>query len=170
MAVLYVHFSPCFKLVGVQFTTRERFFMIKVFVKSYNSYETKRRYQGRSPNRNLPSVRTIRHNRQKYLIRGTSKNRNKANAGRHHSGRTPQNIAATWRDIQRNPSVSTWKNNAPVSKTSFNGITINYRNIHPYQVHTHQAVEARDPLRRIAFCQRLLNMATEVCPSYFDWE
>ena len=65
-------------------------------------------------------------------------------------------MAATQRNIQRNPSVSTRKNNAPVSKHPFNRITRNDLKIHPYHVHTEQALEAGDPARRIAFCQWVL--------------
>ena len=59
--------------------------------------------------------RTIRCNHQKYLIHGTIRKRNKDNSGRHHTTRTPQNMATVRRDIPRNPSVRIRKNNAPVS-------------------------------------------------------
>ena len=52
------------------------------------------------------------------------------------SARTPQRIASVKRGIQKNPSVSTMKNNAPVSKTTFSRITRKDLNFHPYRVHT----------------------------------
>ena len=59
------------------------------------------------------------------------KNRNKGSSGRHRSVRTPQNIAAIQRDVQRNPSVNVRKNNAPVSKNTSNMIGSDL-NLHPY--------------------------------------
>ena len=135
-------------MVAAQFTTRESIFMVMVFIETQDAHETKRRFQRRFPNTNHPAVRTISHNHHKYLIHSTSKNTNKGNSG---SARTPQNFAAIWRDIKRNLVVSPWKNNAPVSKTTFNRITINDLNFHLYQVHIQHDLEAGDPPRRIAF-------------------
>ena len=110
--------------------------MVEAFIDTQDAYDSKRTFQRRCPSRNPPSVRTIRCNDHKCLIDGTSKNRNKNNARRHHNASTLQNIAAILRDIQRNQSVSSRKYNAPVSKTTFNKITRNDLNFHPHQVHT----------------------------------
>ena len=53
MALQYLCLSPCFKTVGVQFTTRERIFMVKMFIETQDAPETKSRFQRRFPNRNL---------------------------------------------------------------------------------------------------------------------
>ena len=126
-----------------------------VFIENQDAHETKRIFQRKFANWNTPSVRTIRHNHHINLIHGTSTNRNKGNSGRHHSAWAPQNIAATWRDIQRNPSVSARK--MILSQKNFKIITRNDLNFHPYRVHMQHALEAGDPLRWIAFCQWLLS-------------
>jgi hypothetical protein len=110
-------------MVGVQFSSQERAFMVEAYIDTKDARDAKRRFQRRYPNRIGPSLRTIRRNYHKYINHGTSTNRNKNNSGRPRSARTLQNVAAVQRDVQINPSVRARKNNVAVTKSSFNRIT-----------------------------------------------
>ena len=163
MAIQSLCLSPFFKMGGVQFITRERICMVKVFIETQDAHETKITFQRRFLNRNPHSIRTIRHNHHKYLIHSTSTNRNKGISGRYCSARTPQNIASVWRDIQRNPSVSAMKNNVPVSKNTFNRITRTDLNFNPYRLHTHKLwkLGTHHEEMHFAFCQWLLGSSPQ---------
>jgi len=142
------------KMVGVQFTDEQRAYMVEVYIETKNLQETKRKFQRRYRNRNAPSLRTIKRNYFKYRGYGTSHNRNKGNSGRPRSARTPHNIALVQNEIQRNPHVSSRRNQVPVTQSTFNRIT-RQLHLHPYRIHMQQALEPGDPQRRLAFCQWL---------------
>ena len=140
----------------MHFSTRERSFMVQTYIRTRSVQETKNRFRHTFPNRNPPTLMTIRYNYNKYITHGTSLNRNPKHSGRHRTGRSARNIAAVQQELQRNPSASAHRHNAPISKSTFNRIVKNDLHYYPYRVLTQHALEPGDPARRINFCQWLI--------------
>ena len=143
-------------MVGRQFSSQERAYMVKTFIRTQNARQTKTLFQQRFPNINSPSLITIRRNYRKYIAYGTSTNRNKGHSGRSRTGRSQRNIARVRHAIQRNPQISARRNTVGLPSATFNRITRLDLHYHPYRVHTQQALQAGDPARRLAYCQWLV--------------
>ena len=143
------------KMVGRQYTSQERAFMVKTYIRTQNVSQTKRLFNRRF-HRN-PSRNTILRNANKYQNEGTSKNLNKGRSGRRRTGRSQHNINLVRRAINRNGQISARRNTVGLPSATFNRITrldLHYR---PYRVHTQQALQHGDPARRLAYCRWLIN-------------
>lgn len=138
-----------------QFTIQERVFMVRVFSETHDVREVKRQFRRHFPNARAPANRTIRRNYNKYIRYGKSGNRCKDVSGRPRTGRSPQNIQRVQQELQNHPTVSVRRNNAPVTKSTFNRIVRKDLNYIPYRLKLRHALQPGDARRRLAFCNWL---------------
>ena len=121
-------------MVGVQFTPRQRAFIVLRFAETHSAVQVQQEFRrrfGRAP----PTPVTIRNNFKKYRDEGTSQNLCKQRSGRPRTVRSLRNIGAVRRALNRNPDMTARRNTLPnLSKPSFNRITNYELKWHPYKL------------------------------------
>jgi len=68
-------------MVGQQFTSIEREFMVESYLSTHNILQTIQSFHQQFPNKEAPSKSTILRNVAKYRMHGTSKNLNRGTQG-----------------------------------------------------------------------------------------
>jgi hypothetical protein len=135
----------------MQLTVEQRVFVVAKYLEtgSYNAVTDA--FQQRFPERNPPAKRTIYQNVKKYRNNGTSLNLNRGHSGRRISARTPENIELVRNSLNDNPTVSTRRNEIPISRSTFQRIIKGDLNWHPYRIHIRHELKDQDFGRRLEF-------------------
>ena len=110
-------------MVGVQFTTEQRTFMVLEYNLTGFPERLIERFEERFPGRQPPCTRTILRNFMKYSTHGTSQNWNTEKSGRWRTTRSVNNINTVHEALRRDPRISARRKPTGLSKTTFNRIT-----------------------------------------------
>ena len=149
----------------MQLTQEQRTFVVETFFRRDNVNAVIEAFQQRFPERNPPTDKTIRRIISKFRNTGSVANQNSGRSGRRRTARTPENVARVQEAIvaanNQNVSISARRNGLGISSATFNRITKNDLNWHPYQMFIRHQLENNDFERRINFCQWLLNKFNE---------
>ena len=114
-----------------QLTTAQRVFIVENFLETESINDVKALFRARFPERNVPSMSTIRRNVEKYHLHGTSLNRNKGNSGRPKTVTARGNVEGVRCLLEQNPHVSASRNGLGLSHTSLNRITMSELHFYP---------------------------------------
>ena len=91
----------------------------------------------------------------KYQQHGTSHNLSQGRSGRNKAARTEQNIGMVRNLLQDNPTVSTRRNELPLTKSSLNRIILRDLKWYPYKMQVrHQLLDTDFP-RRVRYAEWL---------------
>ena len=141
----------------MQLTVEQRTFLVEVFIRTNNMINVIDQFQERFPERDPPTTKTIKRTIEKFRDRGTVRNQNAGRSGRLRTVRVPENINLVQEIIEENNApVTSRKNGLEITKSSFNRITKEDLNFHPYKISVRHTLENGDHERRINFCQWLL--------------
>lgn len=150
----------------MQLTREQRVFLVERFIETQN-YEVTRADFGRMfPNRNPPSVSTIKRNIKKLREHGTLLNLNEGRSGRQRTTRTEANVMLVEAAIAINPRISSRRNGLGIPKSTFNEITRKDLNFHPYKMKIRHSLEAGDHVRRVDFSNWFIGQLND--PQFFD--
>ncbi|CAB4007186.1 Hypothetical predicted protein [Paramuricea clavata] len=94
-------------MVGVQFTTEQRTFVLLEYNKTRSPGRVIERFEERFLDRQPPCARTILRNFPKYSTQGTSLNRNVGHSGRRRTARLLNNINTVSEALRHDPRIST---------------------------------------------------------------
>ena len=95
-------------MVGVQFTPRQRAFMVLRFAETHSAVQVQQEFRRRF-GKALPTPVTIRNNFKKYRDEGTSQNLCKQRSGRPSTARSPRNIGAVRHALNCTPTMMSSK-------------------------------------------------------------
>ena len=153
-------------MVGVQFTTEQRTFMVLECNSTGSLQRVIERFEEIFPDRQPPHTRTILRNFVKYSTHGTSQNRNTGNSGRRLTARSVNNNNTVHEALRRDARISARPNPTGLSKTTtFNRITKLDLKWHPYTMNIRHELFPQDPARRLAFCTWLVERYAHFWPN-----
>ena len=152
-------------MVGVQFTTEQRTFMVLECNSTGSPQRVIERFEERFSDRQPPHTRTILRNFVKYSTHGTSQNRNTGNFGRRRTARSVNNNNTVHEALRRDARISARPNPTRLSKTTFDRITKLDLKWHPYTMNIRHELFPQDPARRLAFCTWLVERYAHFWPN-----
>ena len=148
-------------MVGRQLTIDQRILIVQKYVETRSIISVREAFETSFPAERLPANSTIYYNVNKYRQNGTSLNRNQKNSGRRRTGRSAENIERVRNAIELNPNISCIRNGLGLSPATFNRITRQDLNFHPYVMKRRHELKDTDFPRRMEYSEWLVTKFQE---------